>query len=290
MLPWGILLTCFLSLGTHFIDVDPSPTMEFVYQENRWTLPLQKFGFDGIDPTTLNRKAFFHWVHDNLEQTINRPPRSAYFRKGQVVPHQQGQTVDRKKLDDWLDLVHFYVQQPVQVPIIYQQPKMTTSQLKRLKEKRLATYTTKFNPRNINRSHNIYLSAKAIDHFILFPGEIFSFNRVVGKRTTQRGYRYAPVIVKGEYSEGVGGGICQTSSTLFNSVDQAGLEIVERVSHSRRVTYVPEKRDATVSWEGPDFRFKNQLNEPVVIVTDAKGGRITVSIYGPKTILYSPRS
>ncbi len=290
MLPWGILLTIFVSFGLHVSQGDLNPKMIFIDQEREWTLPLQKVGFDGIDPTTLNRKEFFNWVHHHLEKEINRPPRSAYFKDGRMIPHQKGRTVDRHTLDNWLDLIHFYLQKPVQVPIIYQEPKLTTSQLKRLKERRLATYTTRFDPNNRNRSHNIYLSAKSIDHYILFPGETFSFNRVVGERTVQRGYKMAKVIVKGEYSEGVGGGICQTSSTLFNSVDQAGLEIVERVSHSKRVTYVPKKRDATVSWYGPDFRFKNQLNEPIVIVADTKGGRITVSIYGPKTILHQPKS
>lgn len=290
MLPWGILLTIFISLGSPIFGVDPSSEMKFIDQEKQWTLPLQKIGFDGVDPTTLNRKEFFYWVHHHLEKEINRPPRSAYFNKGHIIPHQRGRTVDRRTLDNWLDLIHFYIGKPVKVPVLYQEPKLTTLQLKRLKEKRLATYTTQFNPRNFNRSHNIYLSAQSIDHFILFPGETFSFNRVVGQRTVQRGYKMAQVIVKGEYSEGVGGGICQTSSTLFNSVDQAGLEIVERVSHSKRVTYVPKKRDATVSWYGPDFRFKNQLNEPIVIVAQTSGGRITVSIYGPKTILNNPKS
>lgn len=291
MLPWGVFLTVFFTFGSYFFADHPNPELEFIFQNKHWTVSLAEFGFDGIDPTTLNRKQFFHWVHDQLEREINRPPRSAYFKKnGQVVPHQRGRTVDRKKIDDGLDLIHVYMQKPIQVPVIYQEPKMKTAQVKRLKAKRLASYTTRFNPRNYNRSHNIYLSARAIDHYILFPGEIFSFNRVVGKRTVQRGYKPAPVIVKGEYSEGVGGGICQTSSTLFNSVDFAGLEIVERVSHSKRVTYVPKKRDATVSWYGPDFRFKNQLNEPIVIVANVWNGSITVSIYGPKTILHRPRS
>lgn len=289
MFPWGILLTVILSFFINANEVPMEPKIEFTHQQKQWTFPLRQVGFDGIDPTTLNRTRFFHWVHDHLERDLNRPARSAYFKDGQIIPHQLGRTVNRKKLDEWLDLIHFYIQKPVSVPIIYSEPKLTTSQCMRLKEKRLASYTTQFNPGNLNRSHNIYLSAKAIDHFILFPGEIFSFNRVVGKRTVQRGYKQAKVIVKGEYSEGIGGGICQTSSTLFNSVDQAGLEIVERVSHSKRVTYVPKKRDATVSWEGPDFRFKNQLNEPILIVTHTKGGKITISIYGPKTILNQPR-
>lgn len=290
MLPWGIFLTAFFSLGVQFFTDQPNTELEFVFQDQRWSVSLQQFGFDGIDPTTLNRKQFFQWVRDHLEKEIHRSPRSASFQKGRIVPHQRGRTVNRQAIDDGLDLIHDYLQKPVQVPVIYQEPRLTTAQAKRLKEKHLSSYTTRFNPNNRNRSHNIYLSARAIDHYILFPGEIFSFNRVVGQRTIQRGYKPAPVIVKGEYSEGVGGGICQTSSTLFNSVDFAGLEIVERVSHSKRVTYVPKKRDATVSWYGPDFRFKNQLNEPIVIVSRVNNGLLTISIYGPKTILKPSKS
>lgn len=92
-------------------------------------------------------------------------------------------------------------------------------------------------------------------------------------RTPDKGYMKAPVIVRGELSEGVGGGICQVSSTLFNAVDRAGLEIVQRYSHSRRVPYVPPGRDATVSWGGPDLRFQNKYNQPVLIRAKQHGGR-----------------
>lgn len=287
MLQWGIVLSIFISLWTP-AKVDPISKIKLKYQDQYWELPLGQVGFDGIDPTTLNRKAFFQWLHDHVEKEINQPPISARYKEGKLIPHQQGRIVDRDKIDDWLDQIYIYLQKPVQVPVIYSEPLITTKQCRRLKEKHISSYTTQFNEKNRNRSHNIYLSAKAIDHVILLPGQIFSFNQVVGQRTIQKGYRQAKVIVKGEYSEGIGGGICQTSSTLFNSVDRAGLEIIERVSHSKRVTYVPKKRDATVSWGGPDFRFKNQLNEPILIVSKIHGGQITISIYGPKTLLYKP--
>lgn len=289
MLQWGIVLSIFISFWTP-TKVDLIPKIQLKYQDQSWELPLEQVGFDGIDPTTINRKAFHQWLHEHVEKEINQPPISAHFKEGKLIPHQLGKIVDHEKIDEWLENVYLYLQKPVQVPIIYSKPLLTTKQVRRLKEKHISSYTTRFNPKNRNRSHNIYLSAKAIDHHILLPGQIFSFNQVVGQRTIQKGYRQAKVIVKGEYSEGIGGGICQTSSTLFNSVDRAGLEIIERVSHSKRVTYVPKKRDATVSWGGPDFRFKNQLNEPILIVSKVYGGSITISIYGPKTLLYPTNS
>ena len=88
----------------------------------------------------------------------------------------------------------------------------------------------------------------------------------------------AKIIVRGEFSEGIGGGICQISSTLFNAVDRAGLTIIERYSHSRSVPYVPHGRDATVNWGGPDFSFRNNYNQPILIRAQALPGRVYISI------------
>jgi hypothetical protein len=95
--------------------------------------------------------------------------------------------------------------------------------------------------------------------------------------------------VRGELSEGIGGGICQVSTTLFNSVDRAGLKIIQRYSHSRNVPYVPPGRDATVSWEGPDFTFTNQYNQPILIRASAGGGTVVISLYSSHIIEYKPR-
>src|SRR5699024_11541629 len=119
----------------------------------------------------------------------------------------------------------------------------------------------------------------AIDSHVVFPGETFSFNKIVGKRTEEKGYKRAPVIVKGELAEDIRGGICQTSSTLYNAVDLQGIEIVERYSHSRSVRYVPPGRDPTVSWWGPDFSFKNKLHQPILIRTIAENAEMTINIY-----------
>lgn len=266
-----------------------SPLFIVEFGEKQWTLHLNEVGFDGIDPTTLDRRAFLNWFHLMVEKEVNRLPRSAYYEQRKIIPHQLGRTIDREQVIQWLDDIHEYINHPVELPIIWTEPKLTTEKLKQLKQKVLGSYTTFFNPRNHNRSHNIKLSTEAIDHYILMPGEIFSFNKTVGRRSIEKGYRPAKIIVKGEFSEGVGGGICQTSSTLFNSVDQAGLRIIQRVSHSKRVAYVPKNRDATVSWGGPDFKFQNQLNEPVLIVATIRHGRLHILVYGPNTIHHFPR-
>jgi vancomycin resistance protein YoaR len=265
------------------------PTMILTYEGKQWVFYLNEIGFDGIDPTTLNQERAMEWIARTLEHELNRPARSAYYRDRRVVPHQDGREVDREQIKEWLNHIHEVMGQPLEVPLNWIKPSLTTEKLQHLKEKRIGTYTTYYNHHNANRSHNIHLSVQAIDHKVLLPGEVFSFNRIVGPRSLGKGYRRARIIVKGEYSEGIGGGICQTSSTLYNSVDKAGLRIVERQTHSKHVSYVPRNRDATVSWGGPDFKFQNQLNEPILIVAKAKYGRLTISVYGPEEIQTVPR-
>jgi vancomycin resistance protein YoaR len=97
------------------------------------------------------------------------------------------------------------------------------------------------------------------------------------------------VIVRGEYAEDIGGGICQVSSTLFNAVDNAGLKIVQRFSHSRHVPYIPPGRDATVSWYGPDFEFKNMYNQPILIQARTIGNLLVIKLYSSEVIEYKPK-
>lgn len=160
-------------------------------------------------------------------------------------------------------------------------PKYTYDRLSQIKEL-LASYTTKFNTKLKGRSYNVAISAKSIDETVLLPGEIFSFNNVVGPRTIENGYKIAPVIFKGELVDGIGGGICQVSSTLYNSVLMSELGIVERTNHTIPSTYVPLGLDATVSYGVLDFKFQNTLDVPIYVETIINGNKITVNIYGKK--------
>jgi vancomycin resistance protein YoaR len=266
-------LTLFLSPG-----VQGDPVLHATFEGKEYYFDLQKAGFDGIDPTTLNRQILHQWFND-IAKDINAQPQSARYDQRQIVPHLLGKQVNIAEMDTWPDLIHEYMGRPVQVPVKKLRPRLTTLELKMLKRHFLSAYTTRYSRRMSNRSHNLRLAAKSIDHIVVMPGETFSFNRIVGRRTVARGYREAKVIIKGEFGEDVGGGICQTSSTLYNSVDRAGLKILERVGHSRHVPYVPKNRDATVSWNGPDFRFVNQRNSPILIVSEVKDGKITILIF-----------
>lgn len=128
------------------------------------------------------------------------------------------------------------------------------------------SYYTTLLDRSAGRSQNVALSCQAINGLIVEPGEVFSFNEASGPRTAERGYKIAPVFVGKKVVPGRGGGVCQTSSTLYNCVLEAGLEVVERHPHSLPVAYVAAGRDATVSWGGADLKFRNNKEVPIKVL------------------------
>lgn len=229
---------------------------------------------------------------EKLDEETYVPPIDAYIeRSGRIVPAQMGSRLHRKVLAEQF-YAYFYEKgsSNIELPMLSVPPRVDENLLSQINVKTIGQYVTYFNNRNNNRSHNISLAAKAINNYVVFPGETFSFNKVVGKRTKHRGYMRAPVIVRGEMSEDIGGGICQVSSTLFNAVDRAGLKIGERYSHSKRVPYVPKGRDATVSWYGPDFTFINYYDFPILIRANVYGGQMVVVIRSSDEINFEPRT
>lgn len=169
------------------------------------------------------------------------------------------------------------------IPLKITEPEIKIEDLgDKLFKQTLAKYTTIYDAGNYNRSHNIALAAKTINGTILMPGETFSYNGVLGNTNKEKGYKLGTAYVGGKVVESYGGGICQVSSTLYNSVLYANLEIVERYNHSYVVNYVPAGRDATVAYGGKDFKFKNSRNYPIKIVASAKNGVVSISIMGIK--------
>jgi vancomycin resistance protein YoaR len=144
----------------------------------------------------------------------------------------------------------------------------------------LASYSTSFSLRDRNRVHNIRLAAKAIDGLFLLPGDTFSYNTTVGPRRRSRGFRTAPEIVRGELVPGVGGGICQVSTTLYNVALLADLEVTRRHHHRFPVSYVVAGRDATVSDGGLDLRLRNPHDAPIVLFVSAEGNRVRARVFG----------
>nr|WP_297171335.1 VanW family protein [uncultured Agathobaculum sp.] len=146
----------------------------------------------------------------------------------------------------------------------------------------LASCATGLNEGNVPRTNNVRLAAAAINGTILNPGDEFSYNNVVGERTIERGYRSAGAYSGNQIIDEVGGGVCQPSSTLYMAVLRADLEVTQRVNHSFTVSYTPLGEDATVSWGGPDFCFKNNTDYPVKILAVQENGELTMTIIGTK--------
>jgi len=166
------------------------------------------------------------------------------------------------------------IELPISVVETGYKPEETAS----LNEVVVASYTTYYNSSIAGRAKNIELSADAIHNVIVGAGDYFSFNTTVGPRDEESGYQPAEEAINGKLVMGIGGGICQTSSTLFNAVDQLGVSYIEKHHHSVNVGYVPKGRDATVSYGGLDFRLQNTTGVPFLITTVYGNGALTVEI------------
>ena len=144
---------------------------------------------------------------------------------------------------------------------------------------RISSFTTETTS-SANRNTNIRLAAEAITHKTVLPGESFSFNQATGQRTEEKGYKPAAAIAGGETFDEIGGGVCQTSTTLFNAVARADLTVIDRDPHAWPSNYVDKGEDATVNWPNLDFRFRNDTEWPIFIVANYANRKVTVEIYG----------
>lgn len=175
-------------------------------------------------------------------------------------------------------------EQTYKIPIERTPADVTAEQLAQvLFRDTLASTSTKLDSSNKSRTNNVRLASQFINGTILNPGDEFSYNNVVGERTVSRGFQTAGAYSNGQVIEDVGGGVCQPSSTIYMAVLRADLEVTERHNHSLTVSYTPLGEDATVSWGGPDFRFKNNTDYPVKILAWQEGNAMYVKILGTKT-------
>ncbi len=229
-------------------------------------------------------------ILDNIAKEINQSPIDATIKRqeGKFIINEGkiGYQLDKEntisKIQEKLGNSGYFDTVVVDLIVKEIYPK-TTAEILNTIDHLLGSYTTEFNSSVVGRSHNIKLASNAIDGTVLLPGDVFSFNDIVGPRTPNNGYKTAPVIFKGELVDGIGGGVCQVSSTIYNSVLRSRLEIVERTNHSIPSTYVPKGLDATVSYGVLDFKFKNSTEYPIYIESYVSGNKLTVNIYGQKT-------
>lgn len=220
---------------------------------------------------------------DVIYNEVHKDPTDAYINKNpfEIHPHVNGidfgVSIDeaKRKLEE--------SENECVIPLKVTKPSKTTDMLgEEAFPDRLATYSTTYDGSNYNRSTNLRLSAAKINGVVLMPGEEFSYNKTLGQRTAAAGYKPAAAYVSGKVVNEYGGGICQTSSTLYNTVLLANLEVTSRSNHCYVSSYVPISRDATVSWGTLDFKFKNNRKYPIKIRAYASNGVVKVDILGVK--------
>lgn len=225
---------------------------------------------------------------EKLKEEVDTEATDAYLdesdpKKPVVVPSQTGRTLDLDKAAQILagrgegDEGNVYV-----IPLEITEPEVKTEDIRFYTyDDLISTATTKLNPGQVNRTSNIKLACSKIDGTILLPGEEFSFNTVVGKRTYEAGFKDAAIYMAGEIADGVGGGICQVSSTMYLAAVGADLDITARRNHRYTVTYTKLGQDATVSYDSHvDFKFKNDRDTAVKIVIVQEDDYVKCDIYG----------
>ena len=220
---------------------------------------------------------------EKIYNEIYKEAKDAYIVEEPFELHKEENGIDFKISIEEAKTMLQEEKETYTIPLKITKPRIAVKDLgDKLFKQTLAKYTTIYDAGNKNRSHNIALAAKTINGTILLPGETFSYNGILGNTNAAKGYKVGTAYVGGKVVESYGGGICQLSSTIYNAVLYANLEIVERHNHSYVVNYVTAGRDATVAYGGKDFKFKNTRNYPIKIVSSAKNGVVSVSIMGIK--------
>lgn len=221
----------------------------------------------------------------NLEQIYNevrKDPIDAYYTKDPFEIHPSENGVDFKiSLEEAKAMISSEKKEEYVIPLNIIRPNVTTNMIgTEAFPDMLSTFSTRYAASNRNRTTNLMLAANKINGTVLMSGETFSYNKVVGARTIAAGYKEAPIYVEGRVEDGLGGGICQITSTLYNAVIYANLEITQRTNHQFVPSYVTASRDATVVYGALDFQFKNNRNYPIKLVCSVSGGIANFQIFG----------
>jgi vancomycin resistance protein YoaR len=251
---------------------DLAPLLRSKVVGERLTVGLDQGGLDQL----LRRRAPFAY----------RAPRDAGFRadgaRVEVVPAVAGRAVPPGRAAAALLAVatRAGAERQVSLPAVSQEPELTTAKAEALGvRERISTFTTTFSAADAPRVHNIGLIAASVNGSLVMPGATFSMNAATGERTAAKGYRTAHVIVDGELVDGLGGGVCQAGTTMFNTVLFAGLPVLERRNHSLHISHYPMGRDATLNWPYTDLKFRNDSPYGIYITSRWTASSLTFSLY-----------
>ncbi len=245
-------------------------------------LALPAHGASALSVGGPGARAYF----GRLGRGVDQPPRDATFRplasgRVAVVPARPGQVVAAKPTSrNILAAALGTDNRTARVVVTYAQPKVSTSQARAMGiTTRVGRYETIYGG-DPNRIHNVQLVARLIDGKLIAPGATFSFNQATGARTADKGFREAPVIINGEVTSGLGGGVCQVSTTVFNAAYEAGLKITERTNHALYISHYPQGRDATVNYPDVDLKFVNDTPHWLLLRTYVGSYSLDVDLYG----------
>ena len=262
-------------------------TMRTPFRERADTaMQLRESGVNLTTTASYDREAV-RAIVEEIAAYVTREPVNAQIqsfdyntRSFSFTQSQPGVTLDQELLYQRLTSALDRWEKGVSVTVdpVVTEPEITTERM--ASSFRLISAYTTDTTKEANRNTNIDLACKAINGTALMPGDTFSFNEATGQRTTDKGYKSAGAIAAGQSIEEVGGGICQVSSTLFNAVARANLEIVSRSPHAWPSTYVNIGEDATVNWPNLDFKFRNNTDSPVFVITYYKDRQMSAEIWG----------
>lgn len=221
---------------------------------------------------------------EKIYKEVKKDAKDAYYTRDPFCVYPSENGVDFNiSLDEAKNLITAEKKEEYNIPLKILYPSVTTNMIgTEAFPDMLSTFSTNYPAANRNRTTNLILAANKINGTVLMPGETFSYNKVVGARTISAGYKEAPIYVQGKVENGLGGGICQIASTLYNAVVYANLEVVQRSNHQFVPTYVTASRDATVVYGALDFQFKNNRKYPIKVVCSVGGGVANFQIFGLK--------
>ena len=230
----------------------------------------------------------------SMEKVINCKPKDATLKINStsspvfiITQESVGKKLDREAL--YSNICSAYLNEKklnFDLPIISLEPKQYAKDFEKYSHLR-SDFSTDISASSANRKHNVKNALNTLNKVQIAPNEVFSFNKIIGRRTQENGYRTAKIIINNEYTEGIGGGVCQVSSTLYNAALLAGLDIIEANKHSKQVSYVQQGFDAMVNFGSSDLKFKNNTSEKITIITNYSPTKARVRIFGtPPTATY----
>jgi len=241
----------------------------------------------GQTRVTFGGQAARRWV-GKLSDTVGRKPRDATFRVVSggitVVPSQDGRALDVDASLAAMERAAFSpANRSASLVVRTAGPDRTTREAEAMGINGVVgSYTTTYGG-TTGRLHNVALVAELIDGALVAPGARFSFNATTGERNASKGFEEAPVIINGELESGIGGGVCQVSTTVFNAAFEAGLSIEKRTNHALYISHYPLGRDATVNYPDVDLVFRNDTDHWLLLRTFVGTGSLTVNLYGTPT-------